>query len=223
MRINEDYLDDIELSDIAQQDNSDLEAQTFMYTFRFMTKEMIKKMPPADKLADKSEEQIEALKRNAYGFYMSKLEQFYNVFLNLAEHIPCITSCQSSFNIHFYNFSEEKKNVFVSPNGITFLYPGDSGLSFYEYITDRNNSNKFMFTFGINCKEITELEQTRRLLITLWRVFNAAVKSVFRSSCFPQIIFLASHHNQYKVEIDETSLSLWTNRTNSKEGRNVFY
>ena len=83
MRINEDYLDDIELDDLQTdvQVNPDIDTREFMYQFLFCTKEMTK---------NKDEQ-----------WYVSRLERFYSLFMRTLDRLSFIKDYSREFPISF--------------------------------------------------------------------------------------------------------------------------
>lgn len=83
MRINEDYLDDIEMDDL-QTDvlvNADMDTREFMYQFAFCTKEMIKGKEPQ--------------------WYISRMERFYDIFMKMLDRLSFIKDYSREFPINF--------------------------------------------------------------------------------------------------------------------------
>ena len=96
MRINEDYLDDVELDDLQTdvQVNPDIDTREFKYKFLFCTKEMTK---------NKDEQ-----------WYVSRLERFYSLFMRTLDRLSFIKDYSREFLYHSVIFSRRTNTTSTS-------------------------------------------------------------------------------------------------------------
>ena len=113
MRINEDYLDDIEMDDLQTdvQVNPDIDTRKFIYQFLFCTKEMTK---------NKDEQ-----------WYVSRLERFYFLFMNMVDRLSFIKDYSREFPISFgYLLQKDEYDEHVTQHGLKLRYRHDDKHSY---------------------------------------------------------------------------------------------
>jgi hypothetical protein len=208
MRINEDYLDDIELDDLQTdvQVNPDIDTREFKYKFLFCTKEMTK---------NKDEQ-----------WYVSRLERFYSLFMRTLDRLSFIKDYSREFPISFgYLLQKDEYDEHVTEHGLRLRYRHDDkhsyiSLSSFFFAT---GENKFFFTLGIDCKKIDTLEDIRRILLMLWNAFEGCLKIAFGAGCKPQHIrYWEPRQFPGSAQIDAGCVSMWKNRPDSKPAKKLF-
>lgn len=207
MRINEDYLDDIEIDDL-QTDvrvNADMDTREFMYQFTFCTKEMTKGKEPQ--------------------WYISRMERFYDIFMKMLDKLAFIKDYSHEFPINFGWFIDNDYDEQTTESGLRFRYRHDEHVS-YDSIRQfffASPTNKFHFVLGIDCKKIDTLEDIQRTLLMLWNVFEGCLKIAFRSGCKPSHIrYFEPRQFPGCAQIDDGSVSVWKNKPDDKHSKKIF-
>ena len=105
MRINEDFLDDLEQDDIASasvsvQDTRD--DSVWPYVFRFESGEIAKKRKPS--------------------FYIERIERLHHLLVALLDKCPVVKDFNHDFIIHIGNYRDRDYNEMTS-HGVTIRWP----------------------------------------------------------------------------------------------------
>ena len=192
MRINEDYLDDIELTDEIDGNtvsaNSD---EIFNHKFIVSTGEIIKRKP--------------------LEFYLNGLMKYrktFNMFLERSRFID-------DFNPDFiFRISwREKRTNYTLNDGTVVAMPEGCPLEEMRY-----NRNTIIFVIDLAVR-IDSLEQIRRILLYLWKAMEISLKASFGSGTLPLVIRACDkgEHPKGECSINKSIINAWTSRSAANE------
>ena len=104
MRINEDYLDNIEIADVSSEDVSVYQRDDYKNQFLFHTTEIIKGKPAS--------------------FYINGIERLHRILVVALEHLPMVQDFDSHFNIVIgKNMNNELEFVYNAKGGFDICFP----------------------------------------------------------------------------------------------------
>ena len=196
MRINEDFLDDLEQDDIASasvsvQDTRDDSA--WPYVFRFESGEIPKKRKPS--------------------FYIEKMERLHKLLVALLDKCPVVKDFNHDFIIHIGNYRDEDYNEMTTEHGITFRWPWWKEKpceTLEEYFDPKVcRSTAVIISMGLEAKTDTMM-QIRRLMLSLWKAFSTAFRIVYRSAGYPSSVYMTN--DKFTVSCAANTESVWTSK-----------
>lgn len=197
MRINEDYLDNI---DIDQETSIHVSADKrtndkFERMFEFKASEMPK--------------------HRKQEWYIERIVHFHKKFTDMLDRLPFIQDYNENFSI----------NLGVS--GVTNTYiemEGDYGFDIcHPLYRDSDyditsNSNMPWFEIGMNVR-LETLEQLRRLLVNLWKCFEMCYTEAFGKFSSAKSIYYHNPETQkFYIFIDLQNYYTWKERSEKAEG-----
>ena len=160
MRINEDFLDNIEddVLDTKSQTDSELSSSDGKsLAIRFQPRFQIKN-------TNKPEE-----------WYFQKVAQFLRLFYGCLDNCPYISELNRSYEIYAGYLSDENESwASRSQEGVTILWPSKSTFVYEMSVA----TMKFDFSIEANTEGIIRV---RRLCLSLWNIFEQTIKKTFGS------------------------------------------
>jgi hypothetical protein len=196
MRINEDFLDDLEQDDIASasvsvQDTRDDSA--WPYVFRFESGEISNKRKPS--------------------FYIEKMERLHKLLVALLDKCPVVKDFNHDFIIYIGDYRDKDYNEMTTEHGITFRWPWwkeNPCETLEEYFDPKvGRSTAVIISMGLDGKTDTMM-QIRRLMLSLWKVFRIAFRIVYRSAGYPSSVYMKN--DKFTVSCAANTESVWTSK-----------
>ena len=192
MRINEDFLDDLEQDDIASasvsvQDIRDDSA--WPYVFHLESGSIVKKRKPA--------------------FYIQKLEKLYHLLVTVFDKCPAITDFNHNFAIRIGYIRDDEYNEIMTDHGAIIRW-SNSCNSLEEYFDPNEGRRADIFIhLGLEAKTDTMM-QIRRLMLSLWKGFSTAFRIVYRSAGQPSSVWY--HNDKFTANCAANTESVWTSK-----------
>ena len=178
MRINEDFIDNIEQEDIASNHISDQDMSddgSWPYIFNLDSGEIPKKRKTS--------------------FYIQRIERLHHLLVAMLDRCPAIMNFNHNFVIYMGYYRDEDYNEMVTSHGVTIRWPRwkeNPCNTIEEYLDPKvGRSTAIKIKLGLNAKTDTIL-QIRRLMLSLWKAFSTAFRIAYRSAGYPSSVYMTN-------------------------------
>lgn len=176
MRINEDFLDNIEQEDIASDHISDM-SDNSLYPYVFYL------------------ESGEIPKKRKVSFYIQRIERLHHLLISMLDRCPAIIDFNHDFVIYIGDYRDEDYNEMVTSHGVTIRWPRYKGKpcnTIEEYLDPEvGRSTAIKIKLGLKAKTDTIL-QIRRLMLSLWKAFSTAFRIAYKTAGYPSSVYMTN-------------------------------
>ena len=192
MRINEDYLDDIEQEEIVPtavsgQDMRD--DDSWPYIFHLESGSIVKKRKP--------------------DFYIQKAERLYHLLATAFDKCPAITDFNHNFVIQIGYFRDNKYNEMVTEHGALIRWSNFCDTIEEYFNPAEGRRTDFIIHLGLKAKTDTMM-QIRRLMLSLWKIFSTAFRMTYRSAGQPKSVWMCN--GKFTVSCSDSTEWIWESK-----------